>query len=143
MARRRRTPGQIITKLREAGVALAQGLVGGAGLQGAWGDGADVLPLAQEGCGGMRVAQAKRPGQLEGRKTRGRGRAVADLTVANQTSGGSGRGKLRGPDASAEGRHAGAAGVGGLGASGLSGVGPTPVPLSATVLVHRTTGAAP
>ena len=46
MARRWRAPGQIITKLREAEVALAQGLVGGAGLQGTRSDGADVLPLA-------------------------------------------------------------------------------------------------
>ena len=37
MARRRHTPEQIIGKLREAEVALAQGLVGDAGLQGSWG----------------------------------------------------------------------------------------------------------
>ena len=36
--------------------------------------------------GGMRVAQAKRLKQLEGENARLR-RAVADLTVANQTSG--------------------------------------------------------
>ena len=34
------------------------------------------------------------------------GRAVADLTVANQASGGSGRRGPCAPDASAEGRHA-------------------------------------
>ena len=43
----------------------------------------------------MRVAQAKRLKQLEGENAR-TGRAVADLTVANQASAGSGRGKLLG-----------------------------------------------
>ena len=46
MARRRHTPEQIIGELREAGVALAQGLVGGAGLRGLGVMGADVLALA-------------------------------------------------------------------------------------------------
>ena len=113
MARRRHTREQIITKLREAEVALAQGQSVAQVCR--------ALGVAEQTCyrwrkeyGGMRVAQAKRPGQLEGENARLR-RAVADLTVANQTSGGSGRRGPCEPDASAEGRHAGAAGVGGLG----------------------------
>ena len=46
MARRRHTAEQIITKLREAEVALAQGQSVVQGLQGPGGHGADVLPLA-------------------------------------------------------------------------------------------------
>ena len=82
MARRRHTAEQIITKLREAEVALAQGQ-----------SVAQVckrLEVAEQTYyrwrkeyGGMQVAQAKRLKQLEGEDARLR-RAVADLTVANQ-----------------------------------------------------------
>jgi len=82
MAGRRHTPEQIITRLREAEVALAQGQ-----------SVAQVckrLEVAEQTYyrwrkeyGGMQVAQAKRLKQLEGENARLR-RAVADLTVANQ-----------------------------------------------------------
>jgi len=82
MAGRRHTPEQIITRLREAEVALAQGR-----------SVAQVckrLEVAEQTYyrwrkeyGGMQVAQAKRLKQLEGENARLR-RAVADLTVANQ-----------------------------------------------------------
>jgi transposase-like protein len=82
MARRRHTPEQIITRLREAEVALAQGQ-----------SVAQVckrLEVAEQTYyrwrkeyGGMQIAQAKRLKQLEGENARLR-RAVADLTVANQ-----------------------------------------------------------
>ena len=67
----------------------------------------------------MRVAQAKRPGQLEGENARLR-RAVAGAVVANQVSGGSG--VLVVPVV-----------------WGLSGVGAAPVSLGATVPVGRAT----
>ena len=66
MASRREAPVQIIGELREAGVALAQGLVGGAGLQGSWGDGGRRTIAGIRSVGGMRVAQAKRLGRLGG-----------------------------------------------------------------------------
>ena len=58
-------------------MVLAQGLVGGAGLQGAWSDGADVLPLAQRD-----AVASGRPdqtaGAVEGETVRpGRGRRPA------------------------------------------------------------------
>ena len=117
---------------------LAQGLVGGAGLQGVGGDrGRRTTAGARE----MRW-HAGRLGQtaeaVGGWNVRLR-RAVADAVVANQISGGSGRRGRCEPDASAEGRYAGAAGVGGLGASGLPGVGSCPAPAGVAVLVYRTT----
>jgi transposase-like protein len=82
MARRRHRAEQIITRLREAEVALAQGQ-----------SVAQVckrLEVAEQTYyrwrkeyGGMQIAQAKRLKQLEGENARLR-RAVADLTVANQ-----------------------------------------------------------
>ena len=82
MARRRRTPEQIITKLREAEVGLAQGR--------SVAQVCKALEVTEQTYyrwrkeyGGMRVAQAKRLRQLEGENARLR-RAVADLTVANQ-----------------------------------------------------------
>ncbi len=82
MARRRHTPEQIITKLREAEVALAQGQsVAQVG---------KALEVTEQTYyrwrkeyGGMQVTQAKRLKQLEGENVRLR-RAVADLTVDNQ-----------------------------------------------------------
>ena len=63
VARRRHTPGQIHRQAAGGWGGFGVGAVGGAGLQGAWGDGGQtLLPLAQEGCGGMRVA----PGQAAG-----------------------------------------------------------------------------
>ena len=82
MARRRHTPEQIITGLREAEVALAQGQ--------SVAQVSKRLEIAEQTYyrwrkeyGGMQVAQAKRLKQLEGENARLR-RAVADLTVANQ-----------------------------------------------------------
>lgn len=82
MARRRHTAEQIISKLREAEVALAQGQ--------SVAQVSKRLEIAEQTYyrwrkeyGGMQVAQAKRLKQLEGENARLR-RAVADLTVANQ-----------------------------------------------------------
>ncbi len=82
MTRRRHTAEQIITKLREAEVGLAQGR--------SVAQVCKVLEVTEQtyyrwrkAYGGMQVAQAKRLKQLEGENARLR-RAVADLTVANQ-----------------------------------------------------------
>ena len=82
MTRRRHTAEQIITKLREAEVGLAQGR--------SVAQVCKVLEVTEQTYyrwrkeyGGMQVAQAKRLTQLEGENARLR-RAVADLTVANQ-----------------------------------------------------------
>jgi transposase-like protein len=82
MTRRRHTAEQIITKLREAEVGLAQGR--------SVAQVCKVLEVTEQTYyrwrkeyGGMQVAQAKRLKQLEGENARLR-RAVADLTVANQ-----------------------------------------------------------
>jgi transposase-like protein len=82
MARRRHTPEQIITKLREAEVALAQGQ--------SVAQVCKALEVTEQTYyrwrkeyGGMQVTQAKRLKQLEGENVRLR-RAVADLTVDNQ-----------------------------------------------------------
>ena len=76
MARRRHRPGQLIAKLREAEVGLAQGC--------------KALEVTEQTYyrwhkeyGGMQAAQAKRLKQVEGENARLR-RAVADLTVDNQ-----------------------------------------------------------
>ncbi len=82
MARRRHTPEQIITKLREAEVALAQGR-SVAQVCKALGVTEQTYYRWRKEYGGMQVAQAKRLKQLEGENARLR-RAVADLTVANQ-----------------------------------------------------------
>ena len=68
MARRRHTPEQIHHQAAGGRGGFGAGAVGGAGLQGAWGDGADVLALAQEGCGGMRVAPGQAAGAVGGVK---------------------------------------------------------------------------
>jgi transposase-like protein len=82
MARRRHTPEQIITKLREAEVALAQGQTVAQVCK--------ALEVTEQTYyrwrteyGGMQVAQARRLKQLEGENARLR-RAIADLTVDNQ-----------------------------------------------------------
>jgi len=82
MTRRRHTAEQIITKLREAEVGLAQGR--------SVAQVCKVLEVTEQTYyrwrkeyGGLQVAQAKRLKQLEGENARLR-RAVADLTVANQ-----------------------------------------------------------
>jgi|TARA_B100000315_G_scaffold211921_1_gene209004 transposase-like protein len=82
MARRRHTAEQIITKLREAEVALAQGQTVAQVCK--------ALEVTEQTYyrwrieyGGMQVAQARRLKQLEGENARLR-RAVADLTVDNQ-----------------------------------------------------------
>jgi transposase-like protein len=82
MARRRHTPEQIITKLREAEVALAQGQTVAQVCK--------ALEVTEQTYyrwrteyGGMQVAQARRLKQLEGENARLR-RAFADLTVDNQ-----------------------------------------------------------
>lgn len=82
MARRRHTPEQIITKLREAEVGLAQGR-SVAQVCKALGVTEQTYYRWRKEYGGMQVAQAKRLKQLEGENARLR-RAVADLTVANQ-----------------------------------------------------------
>ena len=56
LARRRHTAEQIIGRLREVEVALAQGWSVAQVCRALGVTGADVLLLAQGGCGGMRVA---------------------------------------------------------------------------------------
>ncbi len=82
MARRRHTPEQIITKLREAEVALAQGQTVAQVCK--------ALEVTEQTYyrwrteyGGLQVTQARRLKQLEGENARLR-RAIADLTVDNQ-----------------------------------------------------------
>ncbi len=82
MTRRRHTAEQIITKLREAEVALAQGQTVAQVCK--------ALEVTEQTYyrwraeyGGMQVAQARRLKQLEGENARLR-RAVVDLTVDNQ-----------------------------------------------------------
>ncbi len=82
MARRRHTPEQLISKLREAEVALAQGQTVAQVCK--------VLEVTEQTYyrwrteyGGLQVAQARRLKQLEGENARLR-RAIADLTVDNQ-----------------------------------------------------------
>ena len=82
MACRRHSAEQIITKLREAEVALAQGQTVAQVCK--------ALEVTEQTYyrwrieyGGMQVAQARRLKQLEGENARLR-RAVADLTVDNQ-----------------------------------------------------------
>ena len=83
MARRRHTPEQIISKRREAEVALAQGQTVAQVCK--------ALEVTEQTYyrwrteyGGMQVAQARRLKQLEGENARLR-RAIADLTVDNQS----------------------------------------------------------
>ena len=131
MARRRQTPGQVVTRLREAGVALAQGrsvaqVCGALGVTGA-----DVLALAQEGCGVIRVARARRPPAVGGA-----GDARPTWRWPTRSCGKRPKATSE-PDASAEGRHTGAAGVGGPGAAGSAECWASPGPS------HRYRGRAP
>ena len=89
MARRRHTPEQIITKLREAEVGLAQGRSVAQVCKAA-----EVTEVTEHTCfrwpkeyGGVRVTQAKRLRQLEGENVRMR-RAVDDLTIEIDLKGG-------------------------------------------------------
>jgi putative transposase len=82
MARRRHTAEQIITKLREAEVALAQGQTVAQGCK-ALGVTEQTYYRWRQEYGGMQVAQARRLKQLGQENTRLR-RAVADLTLDNQ-----------------------------------------------------------
>ena len=77
MPRKRHTPEQIISKLREAEVGLAGGQTVPEVCRTLGGCGADVLSLAQ---GGLKVEQARRFKELERENLRLR-RAVADLTL--------------------------------------------------------------
>ena len=92
MGRKRHTPEQIITALREAEVGLARGK--------------SVKLISRElgiteqtyyrwrrEYGGMKVSQARRLKELERENGRLK-RAVADLTLDKADPGGSGRGKL-------------------------------------------------
>lgn len=82
MARKRYTVEQIIAKLREAEIELAQGAKTPEACR-KLGISENTYYRWRKEYGGMQVAQAKRLKQLEGENARLR-RAVADLTVANQ-----------------------------------------------------------
>ena len=82
MARKRHTPEQVINKLREAEVALAQGsTVAEASRQ--IGVTEQTFYRWRNEYGGLRIDQVKRLKQLETENT-GLKRAVADLTLDNQ-----------------------------------------------------------
>jgi len=82
MARKRHTPEQVINKLREAEVALAQGsTVAEASRQ--IGVTEQTFYRWRNEYGGLRIDQVKRLKQLEMENTRLK-RAVADLTLDNQ-----------------------------------------------------------
>ena len=82
MARRRHTPEQVINKLREAEVAIAECSTVA--------EAARRIGVTQQTFyrwrteyGGLRIDQAKRPKRLESENSRLK-RAVADLTLDNQ-----------------------------------------------------------
>ena len=79
MGRKRHTPEQIITALREAEVGLGPRQIREADEPGARHHRADVLPVEAE-YGGMKVSQARRLKELERENGRLK-RAVADLTL--------------------------------------------------------------
>ncbi len=82
MARKRHTPEQVINKLREAEVALAQGsTVAEASRQIRVTE--QTFYRWRNEYGGLRIDQVKRLKQLETENTRLK-RAVADLTLDNQ-----------------------------------------------------------
>jgi putative transposase len=82
MARKRRTVEEIIAKLREAEVALAQGqTIAQACRQ--IGVSEQTFYRWRQEYGGLRIDQAKRLKEIEAENARLR-RAVADLTVDNQ-----------------------------------------------------------
>ena len=82
MGIRRRTVEEIITKLREAEVRLAQGETVGQ-VCGQLGVSEQTFYRWRREYGGLRMDQAKRLKQLETENTRLR-RAVSDLTLDNQ-----------------------------------------------------------
>ena len=82
MARRRHTPEQVINKLRQAEVAMAEGCtVAEASRQ--IGVTQQTFYRWRAEYGGLRIDQARRLKQLEAENTRLK-RAVADLTLDNQ-----------------------------------------------------------
>ena len=82
MPTKRRTPEQVINKLREAEVAMAQGsTVGEASRQ--IGVTQQTFYRWRNEYGGLRIDQVKRLKQLESENTRLK-RAIADLTLDNQ-----------------------------------------------------------
>ena len=82
MPTKRHTPEQVINKLREAEVAMAQGsTVAGASRQ--IGGTQQTFYRWRNEYGGLRIAQVKRLQPLESENTRLK-RAIADLTLDNQ-----------------------------------------------------------
>ena len=82
MPTKRHTPEQVINKLREAAVAMAQGsTVGEASRQ--IGVTQQTFYRWRNEYGGLRIDQVKRLKQLESENTRLK-RAIADLTLDNQ-----------------------------------------------------------
>ena len=82
MSTKRHTPEQVINKLREAEVAMAQGsTVAGASRQ--IGVTQQTFYRWRNEYGGLRIDQVKRLKQLESENTRLK-RAIADLTLDNQ-----------------------------------------------------------
>ena len=82
MPTKRHTPEQVINKLREAEVAMAQGsTVAEASRQ--IGGSQQTFYRGRNEYGGLRIDQVKRLKQLESENTRLK-RAIADLTLANQ-----------------------------------------------------------
>ena len=82
MPTKRHTPEQVINKLREAEVAMAQGsTVAGASRQ--IGVTQQTFYRWRNEYGGLRIDQVKRLKQLESENTRLK-RAIADLTLDNQ-----------------------------------------------------------
>ena len=82
MARKRRTPEQIINRLREVEVAMAQGRTVGEAVR-QIGVTEQTYYRWRKEYGGLNVDQARRLKLLEQENTRLR-RAVADLTLDNQ-----------------------------------------------------------
>jgi putative transposase len=78
MARKRHTAEEIVAKLRQVDVLMAQGRQGGCGPSDR-GDGSNVLRWRNE-YGGLKGDQVKRLKELETENTRLR-RAVSDLTL--------------------------------------------------------------
>ena len=82
MPTKRHTPEQVINKLREAEVAMAQGSTVGEASRQIGGTQQTFYRWRNE-YGGLRIDQVKRLKQLESENTRLK-RAIADLTLDNQ-----------------------------------------------------------
>ena len=126
MARRGHTSGQEITKPRETEVALAQ--------RQSVAQVCRALGVTEQTYYRWRKEMRRRPGRPGSggpsswrAKTRGCGGRWPTWRSPTGSCGKRAGGGPSGPDSSAEGRHAGAAGVGGPVASGLPGVGPAPI----------------